>query len=202
MAGCSPYSHSSDANPIIPLMKSGCAANEITLQQAARLHSAAALSIGPAVLVGSLRREPPRATPAARAPGPCHSGPRPASRQKGAESRMALNKTPALGFQVPDFPVPCQHGGCSPRVLGGDTASAEPSSGDGLPRPCGTDARGGAGVCSTRGDCAASFGIMLLMSISHKLAEKHPSTLALASLGLIPKCFLSICQNKQGHPFP
>lgn len=143
MAGCSPYSHSSDANPIIPLMKSGCAANEITLQQAARLHSAAALSIGPAVLVGSLRREPPRATPAARAPGPCHSGPRPATKQKGAEGRMALNKTLALGFQVPDFPVPCQHGGCSPRVLGGHTASAEPSSGDGLPRPCGTDAQGG-----------------------------------------------------------
>lgn len=84
-------------------------------------------------------------------------------------------------------------GSCCPCALGGDTASAEPSSGAGLPRPC-----------STRGHCTASFGIriMLVINISHKLAEKHPSTLVLASLGFIPKCFLSIYQREKEHPFP
>lgn len=62
------------------------------------------------------------------------------------------------------------------------------------PQLCGTDAKEG---------ITADFGVMLLMNVSHKLAEKHPSTqtstLALASLGFIPKHFLSIYQSKKGQ---
>lgn len=38
-----------------------------------------------------------------------------------------------------------------------------------------------ADVCSTYGYCAANIRIMPLMNVCHYLAEKHPSTLALAS---------------------
>lgn len=62
--------------------------------------------------------------------------------------------------------------------------------------------REAAGVCSTRGHRTASFRIMLLMNVSRTLAEKHPKPLALASLGFIPECFLSIYQSETGQTFP
>lgn len=118
--GRSRYSHSSDANPIIPLMKSGCAANEITLWQPGSLRSAAALSMGSALLEGHLCREPPKtcsrqwgqaAGPLPACPPAWAQSPPPAaapalpSSQQGAESGMAYNETPITGF-----PLLHQHG--------------------------------------------------------------------------------------------
>lgn len=199
-------------------MKSGCAANEITLWQPGSLCSTAALSMGSALLEGHLCREPPKtcsrqwgqaAGPLPACPPAWAQSPPPAaapalpSSQQGAESGMAYNETPITGF-----PLLHQHGfprGAAARVCWEG-------------RPAGLGLLGvmaslgrlawmlgeGGGVCSTCGDCIASFRVMLLMSSSHKLAEKRPSTLVLASPGVIPECSQSrsIKRKEKGRPFP
>lgn len=159
VVGCSPYSHLSGANPITPLMKSGCAANEITLQRPAGLRSAAALSRGPAVLGGTLCPEPsglPRST-----------GSRPlaqrASRQKGAEN--CSEQTPVPAFTSLRAWV-CS-GSC---VLGGDTASQVSHASPGrVARVSGRQ------LLSAALLGAAQLRRNVLMNVSHKLAEKRPS---------------------------
>ena len=116
---------------------------------------------------------------------------------------MADKETPITGF-----PLRRQHGfaqGAAARVRweGRPPGSGPPQAMASLGRVAQMLGEGG-GVCSTCSDCIASFRIMLLMSSSHELAEKRPSTLVLASPGVIPKCSqsVSINQKEKGHPFP
>lgn len=110
--GSSCYSHLSDANPIILLMKSGCSTNEITLRQPASLHSTAALSIQLARLVGNLHWELRKPPPIHGDRQQVHCQPPQQHRlkssisssscpaQQTAESRVADNDTPSTGFAL------------------------------------------------------------------------------------------------------
>lgn len=138
------------------------------------IHSVAALSVGWAVRVGTLCSEP------------LCSRPLP---QWAEGNRMALNKPAVSGF------ISLRGWVCPGR---GDSLGEAPQVPQASPAHVAQDAQEGGWCLQRLWPPHSQPGIMLLMNVSHKLAERHPSTLALASLEFI----LRIYQSEKGQPFP